>query len=191
MLRRVVALLFAAVMSFGVVAVTAGPAAANPPNDTTLVPRTLGDICKSLVDSRSYIGLYRGGSSVPCYRIQNSVPIQVGQIGTRTACEYGNTSVMRGYRQGPGQALICEYYTDVFETTYSPVSVGEYCRAQVNPQSSVGLYRGNAIECYNWPTHVGNGTPTAACQYFASFGNHTVLGAWAGGSESLVCRFAR
>ncbi|WP_283133134.1 hypothetical protein [Rhizohabitans arisaemae] len=185
MLRRVVALLFAAVMSFGVVAVTATPAAANPPGETTLVPRTLGDICGA------FLGIYQGGNSVSCYRREGSTLIPVGQISTKTACEYGNTYTMRGYRQGPYAALICEYYTEIVETTYSPVSVGEYCRAQVNPQSSVGLYRGNAIECYNWPTHLGNGTPTAACQYFASFGNHTVLGAWAGGSESLVCRLAR
>ncbi|WP_157246696.1 hypothetical protein [Nonomuraea typhae] len=76
------------------------------------------------------------------------------------------------------------------EIVYSPLSLGEYCAAKVNPSSTVGFYNGS-LNCYRWATpnliNVGSGSPSAACKYFNP--TYVYAGYAQGGSQALICKY--
>ncbi|MER6177956.1 hypothetical protein [Streptosporangium sp. NPDC001681] len=80
---------------------------------------------------------------------------------------------------------------DVLEIVYSPLSLGEYCAANVNPSSIVGFYNGS-LGCYRWngtqTTYVGSGSPSAACAYFHP--TYAYIGHAQGGSQALICKYS-
>ncbi|SDH98932.1 hypothetical protein SAMN05421505_12955 [Sinosporangium album] len=71
------------------------------------------------------------------------------------------------------------------ERQYSPIHAGSYCMANVSPSSFVMLYRSTGLVCL-----LGGGSvpvnPTAVCQWFNP--GATILNAYPGYSESLMCR---
>ncbi|MFI6297116.1 hypothetical protein ACIBEJ_36380 [Nonomuraea sp. NPDC050790] len=77
------------------------------------------------------------------------------------------------------------------DVTYSPLSLGEYCAAKVNVQSTVGFYNG-WLACYKWATpnlvYTGSGSAPAACQWFNP--TYTYLGYAQGGAQSLICKYS-
>ncbi|RBQ20434.1 hypothetical protein DP939_11680 [Spongiactinospora rosea] len=77
------------------------------------------------------------------------------------------------------------------EVVYSPLSLGDYCAAKVNPSATIGFYNGG-LSCYRWGTpnlvYAGSGSPSAACVYFNP--SLTYLGYAQGGSQALICKYA-
>ncbi|MEU1882503.1 hypothetical protein ABZ470_34795 [Streptosporangium sp. NPDC020072] len=79
----------------------------------------------------------------------------------------------------------------VLEVVYSPLSLGEYCAAQVNPYSTIGFYNGG-LGCYRWnntggTTYTGSGSASAACAHFHP--TYVSAGYAQGGSQALICRY--
>lgn len=77
------------------------------------------------------------------------------------------------------------------EVVYSPLSLGEYCAAQVNSFSTIGFYNGG-LSCHRWSgtglTYTGSGSPSAACVYFNP--TYTYTGYAQGGSQALICKYS-
>ncbi|MEV0613966.1 hypothetical protein AB0I81_11640 [Nonomuraea sp. NPDC050404] len=79
------------------------------------------------------------------------------------------------------------------EVVHSPISLGGYCAAQVNPSSTIGFYNGS-LGCYRWSTggsgttYIGTGSASAACAYL--YPTATYLGHAQGASQALLCRYA-
>ncbi|MEU9890626.1 hypothetical protein [Sphaerisporangium sp. NPDC051011] len=81
--------------------------------------------------------------------------------------------------------------TAVIEIVDSPLSLGEYCAAQVDIRSIVGFYNGS-LGCYRsngtGVAYVGSGSPSAACQYYMP--GYTYISHAQGPSQSLICRYS-
>ncbi|MFD0891160.1 hypothetical protein ACFQ08_41980 [Streptosporangium algeriense] len=79
----------------------------------------------------------------------------------------------------------------VLEVVYSPLSLGEYCAAKVNPSSTIGFYNGG-LSCHRWnstggTTYTGSGSASAACAYFNP--TYVYAGYAQGGSQALICKY--
>jgi hypothetical protein len=54
---------------------------------------------------------------------------------------------------------------------FSPLSIGDYCHANVNSAAWIGFYEGSGLRCYGsgpgagGPQFVGSGSPYLACKY--------------------------
>ncbi|MDF5752841.1 hypothetical protein [Spongiactinospora sp. TRM90649] len=79
----------------------------------------------------------------------------------------------------------------VVETVYSPLSLGDYCAAQVNSSSGIGFYNGS-VSCYRFAgsglAYTGGGSASAACTYYHP--TWTLIGYSAGVSQALVCKYS-
>ncbi|GAA3659386.1 hypothetical protein GCM10022224_023510 [Nonomuraea antimicrobica] len=80
----------------------------------------------------------------------------------------------------------------IVEVVYSPLSLGDYCAANVNSTSTIGFYNGS-LGCYRWGTggsltYIGSGSASAACVYFNP--TYTYVGYAQGVSQALVCRYS-
>jgi hypothetical protein len=79
------------------------------------------------------------------------------------------------------------------EVVHSPISLGDYCAAQVNSSSTIGFYNGS-LGCHRWSTggsgttYVGTGSAPAACAYL--YPTATYLSHAQGASQALLCRYA-
>jgi V8-like Glu-specific endopeptidase len=71
--------------------------------------------------------------------------------------------------------------------TFGPLSMGEYCRAQVHPGSYIGLFQTTGFNCYAAGVQIilGRGDPIAACRQLANTPN--IMGAKRSASDGLIC----
>ncbi|UBU10265.1 hypothetical protein [Nonomuraea gerenzanensis] len=81
----------------------------------------------------------------------------------------------------------------VVEVVHSPISLGDYCSAQVNSSSTIGFYNGS-LGCHRWSssgtgtTYLGPGSAAAACAHL--YPGATYLGHAQGASQSLRCTYS-
>ncbi|WP_329079514.1 MULTISPECIES: hypothetical protein [unclassified Streptosporangium] len=73
------------------------------------------------------------------------------------------------------------------DLVFSPLYVGDYCRAKVNSAAYIGFYRNNSISCHG-SGYLGQGDPYLACKYLTT---DVVMSALPGPYEALLCRVIR
>ncbi|TYB68942.1 hypothetical protein FXF51_10680 [Nonomuraea sp. PA05] len=79
------------------------------------------------------------------------------------------------------------------EVVHSPISLGDYCSAQVNSSSTIGFYNGS-LGCHRWSTsgtgttYVGTGSASAACAYL--YPGATYLSHAQAAGQALLCRYS-
>ncbi|MGI5239212.1 hypothetical protein [Dactylosporangium sp. CA-139066] len=75
------------------------------------------------------------------------------------------------------------------DLTFGPLSIGEYCHAQVSSSALIGLYESAGLRCYSGSNvYVGTGDAYLACKYLTT---DVVMAALRGPSNALVCRVIR
>ncbi|MFI9551031.1 hypothetical protein [Nonomuraea endophytica] len=92
-----------------------------------------------------------------------------------------------GLSTAPAQARA----TAVVEDVFSPLTLGGYCAAQVNPTSGIGFYNG-WLNCYRFGTpglvFTGAGNPGQACVYFHP--TWSFISYSQGVGQALLCRYS-
>jgi hypothetical protein len=83
----------------------------------------------------------------------------------------------------------------VVDVAFGPLSIGDYCHANVSSSAWIGFYESSGLRCYASGTgppgglqFVGYGSPYLACKYLTT---DVVMSALRGGSDGLVCRVVR
>ncbi|GAA2357570.1 hypothetical protein [Dactylosporangium salmoneum] len=80
-------------------------------------------------------------------------------------------------------------HASTVDLTFGPLSIGEYCHAQVSASALVGLYESSGLRCYSGANvYVGSGDPYLACKYLTT---DVVMTALRGQSGALICRVIR
>ncbi|WP_027346654.1 hypothetical protein [Hamadaea tsunoensis] len=74
-----------------------------------------------------------------------------------------------------------------------PLSIGDYCHAQVSSAAWIGFYESSGLRCYSSGTggslvYQGTGDAYLACKYLTT---DVVMAALHGASNSLICRVIR
>ncbi|MFI6291532.1 hypothetical protein ACIBEJ_08070 [Nonomuraea sp. NPDC050790] len=92
-----------------------------------------------------------------------------------------------GLSTAPAQARA----TAVVEDVFSPLTLGGYCAAQVNPTSDIGFYNG-WLNCYDMAASglvfTGAGNPGQACVYYHP--TWSLIGYSQGVGQALLCRYS-
>jgi len=87
---------------------------------------------------------------------------------------------------GPAQAA-------TVDIPFGPLSIGDYCHAQVSTAAWTGFYESSGLRCYASAPggalqYVGSGDPFLACKYLTT---DVVISALRGTANALVCRVIR
>jgi hypothetical protein len=79
------------------------------------------------------------------------------------------------------------------DLSFGPLSIGDYCHANVSSSAFIGFYESGGLRCYaggmgGGLQYTGSGSPYLACKYLTT---DVVMSALRGASDSLVCRVIR
>lgn len=79
------------------------------------------------------------------------------------------------------------------DVPFGPLSIGDYCHANVSSSAFIGFYESGGLRCYangspGGLQYAGSGSPYLACKYLTT---DVVMSALRGPSDSLVCRVVR
>ena len=77
----------------------------------------------------------------------------------------------------------------VVDLGFGPLSIGDYCHANVSASAWIGFYKPDGLKCYATPQqYVGSGSPYLACKYLTT---DVVMAALRDPYDGLICRVVR
>lgn len=90
-------------------------------------------------------------------------------------------------------ALAAPAHAATVDLTEGPLSIGDYCHAQVSSAAFIGFYEAAGLRCYGngaggTLVYQGTGDAYLACKYLTT---DVVMAALHGPSNSLICRVIR
>lgn len=90
-------------------------------------------------------------------------------------------------------AMAAPAHAATVDIPFGPLSIGDYCHAQVNATAWTGFYEGSGLRCYTDGTggtlrYVASGDAYLACKYLTT---DVVMSALHGPSNGLICRVIR
>ena len=90
-------------------------------------------------------------------------------------------------------AMVAPAQAATVDIPFGPLSIGDYCHAQVNASAWTGFYESGGLRCYadavgGTLQYAGSGDPYLACKYLTT---DVVMTALRGAGNGLVCRVIR
>jgi len=90
-------------------------------------------------------------------------------------------------------AMAAPAHAATVDIPFGPLSIGDYCHAQVSTAAWTGFYESSGLRCYTSGAggtlqYVGSGDPYLACKYLTT---DVVMSALRSTGNGLVCRVIR